>query len=91
VLVWIEACERCTKRRRERQAELDKLEELWRARTCAASDCSVAFEPAKAGQLYCSDRCRKRMMRRRKQALAASSNGAAPVGESSRGDSGHLR
>src|SRR5215218_9946958 len=68
VLVWIEACDRCLSRQHEREAELAQLEEMWAARVCAAPDCSEVFTPARVGQRFHDERCRKRTHRRLKAA-----------------------
>jgi hypothetical protein len=70
VIVWI-VCERCQKREAERQAEVDKLEELWQVRPCEA--CGTVFQPTTAWQVYCSGPCRWRAHRQRKKAEAAQS------------------
>jgi hypothetical protein len=77
VLVWI-TCDRCTERRREREAEEEQRRELWQERLCAAADCGTAFMPRQSEQRFCSDRCRKRSHRWAK-AHASGSNGAAPA------------
>jgi hypothetical protein len=78
ILVWIEACDWCLERERERRAMREELAELWGARVCVAAGCNVEFVPRKAGQRFCSDPCRSRE-RYRLKALARSGNGAAPA------------
>jgi hypothetical protein len=76
--IWIERCDRCLARAAEKEAEQERKREIWVPRECAAPDCQIVFEPRKAGQRFCCDKHRKQTHRRQK-ALAASSNGAAPV------------
>jgi hypothetical protein len=59
-LEWIPACDWCAQREAERQAQVERLEEMWAARECAAPDCSVVFVPATTQQRFHTDRCRKR-------------------------------
>jgi hypothetical protein len=73
VIEWLPACDWCLGQMAKAEAEVARLEALWRARECAADDCQVVFEPAHPKQRYCGDRCRKRTHARRK---AAALNGA---------------
>ena len=66
---WIEACDWCLAhdaKEREAEAEVEALEELWRARECAADGCAVVFTPGAVQQRFCSDSCRRRSYRRAK-------------------------
>jgi hypothetical protein len=68
-LVWLdEPCEWCAERERVKRAEVQRLEELWAARECAAPDCSEVFTPARVGQRFHDERCRKRTHRHTKAA-----------------------
>ena len=71
-ITWISACGRCQERMAKARAERKRQRELWKPRQCAAADCSVTFTPAKAGQRFHSDACRKRTHARRKAELARS-------------------
>jgi len=68
-LEWIDLCDSCAERDRKARTEVERLEALWRARECAASDCRVVFVPARVGQRFHDDRCRKRTHRRLKAQL----------------------
>jgi hypothetical protein len=57
---WIEQCDWCVERALRARVEVGRLEEMWASRECAAADCQVVFTPAKVGQRFCCDRCRKR-------------------------------
>jgi hypothetical protein len=43
-------------KREAEAAEVDRLEQLWRSRSCAAPGCGVAFTPSQVTQRFCSDR-----------------------------------
>jgi hypothetical protein len=64
-------CDWCAEREGKRAAELDRLERLWAARTCAVDDCQVVFVPSVPKQRFHSDRCRKRTHARLKAAAGA--------------------
>jgi hypothetical protein len=48
-LEWVASCERCQERERGKRAEVDRLRQMWAARTCAASGCEVVSTPGRAG------------------------------------------
>jgi hypothetical protein len=72
-LVWLERpCARCAARTRAEREEVERLEELWRARTCELAGCGQVFTPAgQSRQKYCSDAHRKRAHRLLKAQLAS--------------------
>lgn len=69
-ITWIEACDWCLERERKARSEVERLEEMWSARECAADDCSAVFTPSAPKQRFHSDRCRKRTHWRQKAQLA---------------------
>jgi hypothetical protein len=65
-IYWVAKCDRCLRHEAEDAAKIQQLEDLWRARECAADDCQVVFTPAATQQRFCSDRCRRRTNARAK-------------------------
>jgi hypothetical protein len=69
-ITWVAACDRCRERMAQARVERKRQRELWKPRQCAAPECTEVFSPARAGQRFCSDRCRKRTHARRKAEVA---------------------
>lgn len=68
---WVESCDRCTQREARRRRELERLEQLWRARRCEGPGCSVTFVPKTSTQRFHDNRCRQRAFRRAKAATVS--------------------
>jgi hypothetical protein len=58
-LEWIAACDWCLERQRSKRVEVERLREMWAARTCEAPGCDVVFVPGRPKGRFCSDGCRK--------------------------------